>query len=496
MNLFFAGHQEKYAVEQTLLTLFPQERPVYPDTPPGGDNELVLSFSRGSQWCTARAVLRRGGKTYVRQCRVAAAELPAEDPVVSTRLTRRTLQRAFYLAAVDCLGTEPPWGMLSGVRPVKLPTRAMEAGASPRQAEAMLRDQYRVSPLRRQLAMDCAQASLAVKRDLKPQEISLYVGIPFCPTRCAYCSFISASGSANRLIPDYLDALLAEIDAAGAAARRAGKTVRSVYLGGGTPTTLEAPQLAELLDRLRRAFQLAPGTECTVEAGRPDTITREKLIAIREGGGNRISVNPQTMSDKVLAAVGRRHTARQTIEAFYQAVRAGFDDINMDLIAGLPDDDEEGFADSIRQVLALGPSNITVHTLALKKGAALFSSRAPLPPQEAVAAMLAGAEDALRDNGYEPYYLYRQKYMSGSFENTGWCRPGYTGLYNIYMMEELHTILSLGGGGMNKINLPEEKLARYHNPKIPQDYISRIDTILQQKDEIFSILRGLREQNP
>ena len=496
MNLFFAGHQEKYAVEQTLLTLFPQERPVYPDTPPGGDNELVLSFSRGSQWCTARAVLRRGGKTYVRQCRVAAAELPAEDPVVSTRLTRRTLQRAFYLAAVDCLGTEPPWGMLSGVRPVKLPTRAMEAGASPRQAEAMLRDQYRVSPLRRQLAMDCAQASLAVKRDLKPQEISLYVGIPFCPTRCAYCSFISASGSANRLIPDYLDALLAEIDAAGAAARRAGKTVRSVYLGGGTPTTLEAPQLAELLDRLRRAFQLAPGTECTVEAGRPDTITREKLIAIREGGGNRISVNPQTMSDKVLAAVGRRHTARQTIEAFYQAVRAGFDDINMDLIAGLPDDDEEGFADSIRQVLALGPSNITVHTLALKKGAALFSSRAPLPPQEAVAAMLAGAEDALRDNGYEPYYLYRQKYMSGSFENTGWCRPGYTGLYNIYMMEELHTILSLGGGGMNKINLPEEKLARYHNPKIPQDYISRIDTILQQKDEIFSLLRQIREQNP
>ena len=180
MNLFFAGHQEKYAVEQTLLTLFPQERPGLSRYGPRGEsNELVLSFSRGSQWCTARAVLRRGGKTYVRQCRVAAAELPAEDPVVSTRLTRRTLQRAFYLAAVDCLGTEPPWGMLSGVRPVKLPTRAMEAGASPRQAEAMLRDQYRVSPLRRQLAMDCAQASLAVKRDLKPQEISLYVGIPF-----------------------------------------------------------------------------------------------------------------------------------------------------------------------------------------------------------------------------------------------------------------------------------------------------------------------------
>ena len=388
MNLFFAGHQEKYAVEQTLLTLFPQERPVYPDTPPGGDNELVLSFSRGSQWCTARAVLRRGGKTYVRQCRVAAAELPAEDPVVSTRLTRRTLQRAFYLAAVDCLGTEPPWGMLSGVRPVKLPTRAMEAGASPRQAEAMLRDQYRVSPLRRQLAMDCAQASLAVKRDLKPQEISLYVGIPFCPTRCAYCSFISASGSANRLIPDYLDALLAEIDAAGAAARRAGKTVRSVYLGGGTPTTLEAPQLAELLDRLRRAFQLAPGTECTVEAGRPDTITREKLIAIREGGGNRISVNPQTMSDPVLAAIGRSHRAQDIRRAYALARETGVGAVNMDLIAGLPADTPAGFRRTVEEVLAMAPENITVHTLALKKGARLRQEETPLPSGTDVAAML------------------------------------------------------------------------------------------------------------
>ena len=262
------------------------------------------------------------------------------------------------------------------------------------------------------------------------------------------------------------------------------------------PFPIRAPQMAQLLEAIHTSFDLSRCLEFTVEGGRPDTLDEEKLRVIKAGGATRISINPQTMSDKVLAAVGRRHTARQTIEAFYQAVRAGFDDINMDLIAGLPDDDEEGFADSIRQVLALGPSNITVHTLALKKGAALFSSRAPLPPQEAVAAMLAGAEDALRDNGYEPYYLYRQKYMSGSFENTGWCRPGYTGLYNIYMMEELHTILSLGGGGMNKINLPAEKLARYHNPKIPQDYISRIDTILQQKDEIFSLLRQIREQNP
>ena len=477
MNLFFAGHQEKYAVEQTLLTLFPQERPVYPDTPPGGDNELVLSFSRGSQWCTARAVLRRGGKTYVRQCRVAAAELPAEDPVVSTRLTRRTLQRAFYLAAVDCLGTEPPWGMLSGVRPVKLPTRAMEAGASPRQAEAMLRDQYRVSPLRRQLAMDCAQASLAVKRDLKPQEISLYVGIPFCPTRCAYCSFISASGSANRLIPDYLDALLAEIDAAGAAARRAGKTVRSVYLGGGTPTTLEAPQLAELLDRLRRAFQLAPGTECTVEAGRPDTITREKLIAIREGGGNRISVNPQTMSDPVLAAIGRSHRAQDIRRAYALARETGVGAVNMDLIAGLPADTPAGFRRTVEEVLAMAPENITVHTLALKKGARLRQEETPLPSGTDVAAMLDFAWAALR---YLPYYLYRQKFMSGSFENVGWCKPGFVNVYNICMMEELHTVLSLGAGGVTKL-VEGGVVRRLANPKYPQEYLRNMGAIQAEK---------------
>lgn len=480
MNLFFTGHQEKYAVEQTLLTLFPQERPVYPDSKPGGDNELELTFSRGTQWCTARAVLRREGQTYTRQCRVRTDQLPTDDPVVATRLTRRTLQRAFYLAAVDCLGTEPPWGMLSGVRPVKLPTRAMEEGATPRQAEAMLRDRYRVSPSRRRLAMDCAQASLALKRDLKPQEVSLYVGIPFCPTRCAYCSFISSSGSANRLIPDYLRGLHREIDAAGKALREGGKTVRTVYIGGGTPTTLEAPQLKELLDRLHTAFRLAPGTEFTVEAGRPDTITREKLLAIRDGGGNRISVNPQTMSDKVLAAIGRSHRAQEIRQAYALARQVGVGAINMDLIAGLPGDTAAGFRATLEEVIAMAPENITVHTLALKRGARLRQEEAPLPPGEEVARMLDFAWTALRQAGYLPYYLYRQKFMSGSFENVGWCKPGFPNEYNICMMEELHTVLSLGAGGVTK-SIGAGSVRRAANPKYPQEYIQNIDAIQAEK---------------
>ena len=480
MNLFFSGHQEKYAVEQTLLTLFPQERPVYPTTPSGGDNELCLSFSRGTTWATARAVLRRDGQTYTRQCRVAVADLPPDDPVVTTRLTRRTLQRAFYLAAVDCLGAEPPWGMLSGVRPVKLPTRALEAGATPRQAEAMLRDQYRVSPLRRRLAVDCAQASLAVKARLLPQEVSLYVGIPFCPTRCAYCSFISSSGSANRLIPAYLDALDEEIDAAAAALRAAGRTVRTVYLGGGTPTTLDAPQLARLLDHLRTAFALDPRAEFTVEAGRPDTITREKLLALRAGGANRISVNPQTMSDQVLAAIGRSHSAQQIREAYALARQVDVGAFNMDLIAGLPADTLAGFRATVEEVIALDPENITVHTLALKRGARLRQEDTPLPDGPTVAAMLDFAWDALDRAGYVPYYLYRQKFMSGGFENVGWCKPGWASEYNICMMEELHTVLSLGAGGVTKF-VGEGTVRRAANPKYPQEYLRQLPQLRAEK---------------
>ena len=480
MKLYLKNHTERYPVEQLQLQLFAQEPSEFCTAPFTGDG-TVSSLSRGKQYLTATAKVTYRGRTGFASNRVRLAD-------ADVRATRRILQRSYYLAAVQVLDAAPPWGALSGVRPTKLSTRCLMQGGSEKQAEKLLCKTYFVSPERARLCVDASRHTVEAAKLLDADDLSVYIGIPFCPTRCAYCSFVSQSIERfGEFLPAYLDALLREVAHTGKLLKDSGFHIRTLYMGGGTPTTLSSAQMAQLLDAVNESFDLSRCLEFTVEGGRPDTLDEEKLRVIKDGGATRISINPQTMSDKVLAAVGRRHTARQ-------AVRAGFTDINMDLIAGLPADDEAGFADSIRQVLALGPSNITVHTLALKKGAALFGSRTPLPPQEAVAAMLTGAEAALRQSGYEPYYLYRQKYMSGSFENTGWCRPGYTGLYNIYMMEELHTILSLGGGGMNKINLPEEKLARYHNPKIPQDYIARIDTILQQKDEIFSILREIRSQ--
>ena len=482
MRLYFHGHDYRYAAEQMLLTLFPAERPEYPQGPPApGEDALALSLSRGAAWATATAALTWGGRTYRASRRCRTAELTGG--LAADRALQRILKLAFYDAGTAALGKEPPWGALTGVRPVKLPARAMLEGASPAQAERMLRDTYRVSPGRRRLAMDCAAASLAARRSLGDSEVSLYVGIPFCPTRCAYCSFVSADvGRALKLIDPFLDALSREIRATGAMLAGAGLKVRTVYFGGGTPTTLSAPQLDRLMGELAEHIDLSACTEYTVEAGRPDTITGEKLAVLARRGCDRVSVNPQSMSDAVLAAMGRSHRAADILRAYALARESGMGIINMDLIAGLPGDSAEGFRASLDRVLELGPENVTVHTLALKKGSRLMEGETPLPPGEDVAAMLDHAWSALRERGQSPYYLYRQKYMSGSFENVGWCRPGTESLYNICMMEELHTIVSLGGGGVTKlVDRNTGYIQRIANPKYPQEYIGRIGAVCAAK---------------
>ena len=472
MNLTLSGHDDRYAVEQLLLSLFPENTPL----------EAVSSLHRGEVWITARASITLDGKTVQ-----AVRRLKTADETV--RLRRRALQQSVYLAAVQLLPTQPAWGALAGVRPTKITTKHLLEGGTPQSADKLLKDVYFVTPERRKLAVQCSQSTVKAARLLEPQDISLYVGIPFCPTRCTYCSFVSRTvGKKTELLDPYLNALLKEIEVTGALLAKSGRRVRTIYIGGGTPSTLSTPQLGRLMDAIAAAFDLSNCLEFTVEGGRPDTLDEEKLRAIRVHGANRMSINPQTMEDSVLRACGRPHKAGDIVRAYHQAVAAGFDAINMDLIAGLPEDTVEGFCRSLDAVAALNPSNITVHTLALKKGADLFEKRGSLPTAEEVTEMVAYANKTLSALGYKPYYLYRQKYMSGSFENVGWSRDGMDCLYNIYMMEEVHTILSLGGGGMNKVNLPDGHLQRFHNPKFPEQYIELLPRVLEQKKELFELL--------
>ena len=472
MKLTLIGHEDLYAVEQLQMALFSTAQ----------EGEAISRLHRGKTWLTAVTTITREGKTTRSVRRLKAAE-------ETVRQRRQLLQQSYYLAALPHLDALPAWGALSGVRPTKISTKHLLEGGTRKSADDLFRDVYYVSPDRRQLALDCSESTVKAASLLQPEDISLYVGIPFCPTRCSYCSFVSRTvGKKTELLDPYLQALEAEIALTGKLLANSGKTVRTIYIGGGTPTTLSTPQLVRLLDSIRGSFDLSRCLEFTVEGGRPDTLDLEKLQAIARHGADRMSINPQTMEDSVLRACGRPHTAQDVLRAYHDAMSAGFKAVNMDLIAGLPTDDFDGFRRSLDTVAELNPANITVHTLALKKGADLFEKREGLSSAQAVTQMVDYANATLRGLSYRPYYLYRQKYMSGSFENVGWSRDGLDCLYNIYMMEEVHTILSLGGGGMNKVNFPDGSLQRFHNPKFPEQYIGQIDDVLRQKEELFQLL--------
>ncbi|MCC8100541.1 MAG: coproporphyrinogen dehydrogenase HemZ [Clostridiales bacterium] len=492
MKLYLTGHAYRYAVEQILMVLFPGEKPEYPDAPPEERERFCTSaLEYGSDAVTASAQIGWDGTSAAGESR-CPLPLP-EEKLERDRLLQRILKQAIYKAAVEILGAEPPWGALSGIRPAKLASKALEQGSTEEETRKLFREVYFVSPSRTELALDAARAGLAAKESLRPDEVSLYIGIPFCPSRCVYCSFVSADVKrAMKLMEPFVAALHQEIDCAAGLLREAGLHLRTVYMGGGTPTTLSAGQLDGILAHLQDAFDLSRLTELTVEAGRPDTITPEKLTVLRRRGVTRVSVNPQSMEDNVLQAMGRAHTAADILTA-YQIVRdAGIPAVNMDLIAGLPEDTVEGFQSTLNQVLALDPENITVHTLALKKGSRLMLEQHRLPSGEETAAMLDYAWSALRQAGQVPYYLYRQKYMSGALENIGWCKPGYEGLYNICIMEELHTILALGAGGSTKLTDPATgRIVRITNPKYPKEYIERIDQICTEKRPLVEFHRAL-----
>ncbi len=488
MKLVLNGHDERYTVEQSLMNLFPGELPVYEPILPGDESWAVITLWE-EDGCRVTVELRHGGKTAAQACRAALSGTEFEQE----GQRRHVIARCFFLAARAVTGATPPWGMLTGVRPDKPVTWALADGKTPDEARAMLEEEYFVTPERAALALETGAAALTAVRRLGPKDIDVYVGIPFCPTRCAYCSFVSQSVERSfSLVPPYVDALVEEIRSGGQMVREQGLRVRAFYMGGGTPTTLTAEQMDRVLTAFEESFDLDNCEEITVEAGRPDTITAEKLAVLKCHGVTRVSVNPQTMEDHVLRAIGRCHTAGDIEAAMDLVAKYGFPHVNMDLIAGLPEDTPEGFRRSLDACLSFGTDNVTVHTLALKKGSRILLEGLSIPGPEAVGEMLDYAAPVLRSAGYAPYYLYRQKYMSGSFENIGWCRPGGECWYNIDIMSELCSILSFGAGGSTKMVEPgTNHIERVFNLKYPKEYTERPEKGLANQAAFAAFYRKL-----
>ena len=488
MKLELIGHDEKYAVEQSLLTLFPEERPVYGRVT---DEDARWARLTMMEDCTAVRVTTELGVDGESIERSYSFPLAGSDYEREGQ-RRHAIGMSFFRAAKDLLHLSPAWGSLTGVRPSKVAAHSLKQDGEKAAYDALTK-LYDVTPARARLAIEAAATGLRVQSELKPNDISLYVGIPFCPTRCAYCSFVSQSVEKSfALVEPYLDALCDEIESAGRMVRAQGLNIKSFYMGGGTPTTLTAPQMDRLLTALEKNFDFSSLAELTIEAGRPDTITREKLEVLRAHNTTRVSINPQTMSDLVLDTIGRRHSADDIRRAMEEVRAVGFPHVNMDLIAGLPEDTVETFRQSLDEVLAMGADNITVHTLSLKKGSRLTLEGSRIPEAAEVAQMLDYANDKLRENGFAPYYLYRQKYMSGSFENVGWTKEGGEGLYNIYIMEELHSILSLGAGGSTKM-VGGGNICRAFNAKYPKEYIELRDKRESNLAEFAAFYDNLRK---
>lgn len=385
----------------------------------------------------------------------------------------------------EITGYTPPWGILTGVRPAKLMTKLIASQGQEKAVDYFI-NELKVSQDKTNLALMVSKNETPIIEGSKADSYSLYVSVPFCPTRCSYCSFISHSNeSAKKLIPEYVEKLCDEIAETAKIAKDLNLRLESVYIGGGTPTVLTASQLKKVTDTLSENFDLSDISEYTIEAGRPDSIDSDKLDVIKNCGCTRISINPQTFSDSVLKEIGRNHTSAETVEAFAMAREKGFGNINTDLIAGLPTDTLESFEKTLDKAVALEPENITVHTLALKRSSTIVTEGKKTNSPTLTSDMLRLVQQKLTKAGYEPYYMYRQSKSLGNLENVGWAKKGYEGLYNIYMMEECHTILSVGAGAVIKLKAPHgNEIERIYNYKYPYEYIGNFQEILNRKQYI------------
>ncbi len=408
------------------------------------------------------------------------------------------VNKKIYSMMKEYTGKSMAWGVLTGIRPTKILMKKLENGEQEEEIKRWFQEQYLVSEKKATLGMEIAkrEKSLLEKLDYR-DGYSLYIGIPFCPTTCSYCSFTSYPiGQWKNRTEEYLEALCKEISFVGEVSRE--KKLNTIYIGGGTPTTLEADQLDKLLTHVEKKFSLKELKEFTVEAGRPDSITREKLEVLKKHCITRISINPQTMQQKTLDSIGRKHTVEDVVNVFHMARELGFDNINMDLIAGLSGETVADMRDTLEKIKELHPDNLTVHSLAIKRAAKLNQSEAKkelINQSETLAEMIELAGKYADEMGLSPYYLYRQKNIAGNFENVGYAKVDKAGIYNILIMEEKQSIIAVGAGASTKIVLPEGKeiqdkksgnlknIVRIENVKDVDAYITRIDEMIERKGE-------------
>lgn len=482
MVLYLQGHDYHFELQNVCRLFLPQERLVVAesdDTPSDGA-ALIARLEKGVTEMALSCRLQLVDYDETRRAQVANTHPSYQDEC------ELVLCELLYELLSDAFHTTQDWGIVTGVRPVKL-LRRLIAEEGEEKAIAHLRERLFVSEHKLSLSRTTLEAENRILGLSRPESFSLYVSVPFCPSRCDYCSFVSQTVTrAAKLIPEYVDRLAEEISFTGALAKELGLRLETVYFGGGTPTTLTPEQLETLTRAVEASFDLSTVREYTVEAGRPDTVTDDKLRVLKTAGVTRISINPQTLRDDVLCEIGRKHTVAQFYEAFETARRCGHDNINTDLIAGLPGDTYDGFCESVDGILRLAPESVTVHTLSMKRAANLtLHKRADYRGGDEAVRMVRYTAERLPQAGYHPYYLYRQSRTVGNQENVGWSKDGCDGLYNVYIMDETHTILGCGAGAVSKLKQPgTEYLERIFNYKFPYEYNSGLAEMMNRKNSV------------
>ena len=490
--VYFEGHDYKYEISELLKLFINIEQICFIDNKALAENQgflLICRLSLFENYCMITAELFNNEKIIMKK--ESKKLVINNDDLMNRKIYKRKMKLCIYEIMSEFFNVQPPWGILTGIRPTKIVHELMDQQILLPRIKDILEEEYKISNTKIKLLLNVAKIERPYISSCNEELVSVYISIPFCPSRCLYCSFPSnpLSKGKRNIVTQYLEALMVEIEKTGQLLQRYNKQIVSLYLGGGTPTTLNADELSVLLEHAKKHLDLRDVKEITVEAGRPDTITEEKLNILKNYGVQRISINPQTMNPDTLRIIGRDHSPKDIEDAVSMARKLGFKTINMDLIIGLPDETPSMVENTMKEILRLQPENLTVHTLAIKNSSKLKNEikNYELAQEEQAKEMLKITANYAEKMGLIPYYMYRQKYMIGNLENIGYCIPKHECIYNIQIMEERQTIIGLGAGAISKVYYPtENRLERVPNVTNVEHYINRVDEMIQKKKHELS----------